>query len=62
MVIGFWISLFIFIISLILLVTLSIVNIHYWGYSDAPYYVFGVLIAISLFFVIFCGYYSNLFN
>ena len=60
MVIGFWISSFIFIVSLILFITLLIVNANYWDCSDITCYVFGALIAISLFFVIFCGYYGKL--
>lgn len=57
MVIGFWISLFIFIISLALL-CVYICNTVYENFSFKL--ICGLLIGLSIFGVIFFGYYSGL--
>lgn len=61
MIIGFWISLFVLIISITVLFLYLALNIGQYGYSESLYYIFGMLIAISLFFMIFCGYYAKIF-
>lgn len=58
MVIGFWISLFIFIISIIMLV-IKCTELYYLEFYEKM--IFGFLIGISLFNIIFCAYYSNIF-
>jgi hypothetical protein len=60
MIIGFWISLFILIISIVILVIYGITNFGYYNYSVLPYWIFGILAGISLFFVIFFMYYGKI--
>jgi hypothetical protein len=55
MIIGFWISLFIFIMSFIT----SAIKICYCLESDNVI-IFGLLIGISIFGMIFFGYYASL--
>lgn len=58
MVIGFWISLFTLIMSIIIFLV---------NYFDKLYVEFsfklicGLLMGISLFFIMFCGYYADMF-
>lgn len=59
MVIGFWISLFIFIISVIMLVIKRTELYYYLEFYEKM--IFGFLIGISLFSMIFCAYYGDMF-
>jgi hypothetical protein len=58
MVLGFWISVFIAIISC----TILFINIfhNYYFDSDTVAWVFGILEAISVFGIFFFGYYSGM--
>ena len=58
MIIGFWISLFILIISVIILV-IKCTELYYLEFYEKM--IFGFLIGISLFSMIFCAYYGNIF-
>ena len=58
MVIGFWISLFILIISVIMF-AIKCTELYLEFYEKM---IFGFLIGISLFFIIFCSYYGEIFN
>ena len=59
MVIGFWISLFILIISVIMF-AIKCTELYYLEFYEKM--IFGFLIGISLFFMIFCSYYGEIFN
>lgn len=57
MVIGFWISLFVLIISF------AIFLMHYIDSYYVNFYlklIYGLLMGISLFGMMFCGYYSHI--
>lgn len=76
MIIGFWVSLFVLIISIIILVVYDLTNmdnyyfelhricgltnISHYDYFELPYWIFGILVGISLFFVIFFAYYGKM--
>ena len=59
MVIGFWISLLIYVMTIIIFITKYSNSFYLKLYEKI---IFELLIGISLFFMLFCGYYANIFG